>query len=51
MGNLLASAQYQNKSAGDWQECLTLSRKPIGNALMLNVRCGSQQLSLKVTQE
>ena len=49
MGNLLASAQYQNKSAGDWQECLTLSRKPIGNALMLNVRCGSQQLSLKVT--
>ena len=51
LGNLVASSHYQNKETGDWQECLILSRRPIGNALMLNIRCGSQQMSMKVTQE
>lgn len=51
MGNMLASVQYQNKAVGSWQECLVLSRQPIGGVLMLNIRCGEQLLSLKVVQE
>ena len=51
MGNMLGTSHYQNREAGEWQECLTLSRRPIGNALMLSIRCGEQQLSMKVSQE
>ena len=51
MGNVLGTAHYQNRETGDWQECLTLSRRPIGNALMLSIRCGEEWISMKVSQD
>ena len=51
MGNVLGTSHYQNREAGEWQECLTLSRRPIGNALMLSIRCGEQWISMKVTMQ
>ena len=48
MGNMLGTSHYQNREPGEWQECLTLSRRPIGNALMLSIRCGEQWISMKV---
>ena len=51
MGNVLGTSHYQNREAGDWQECLTLSRRPIGNALMLSIRCGEYWTSMKVCQQ
>ena len=50
MGNMLGTSHYQNREAGEWQECLTLSRRPIGNALMLSIHCGNQWSSMKVSQ-
>ena len=51
MGNVLGTSHYEDREAGDWQECLTLSRRPIGNALMLSIRCGEQWISMKVTMQ
>ena len=51
MGNMLGQSSFQGREAGDWQECLTLSRKPIGNVLMLSIRFGGQMLSFKVNRE
>lgn len=51
MGNVLGTSHYEDREAGDWQECLTLSRRPIGNALMLSIRCGEQWISMKVSQD
>lgn len=48
LGNLIGYCHYDNKTAGDWQECIKLSRKPIGNALMLNLKCGEQVVAIKV---
>lgn len=50
-GRLLGSAQYQNRAAGEWQDCLVLDHRPIGNALMLSIRCGNERISLKVSKE
>ena len=50
MGNVLGTSHYQNREAGEWQECLTLSRRPIGNALMLSIRCGEDWSSKKICQ-
>lgn len=50
LGNILGHAFYENQNAGEWQECLILSRRPIGNTLMLNIRCGTETKSLKVYQ-
>ena len=51
MGNLIGQTSFQGKEAGDWQECLILSRNPIGNALMLSIRCGGQVVSFKVNRD
>ena len=51
MGVVLASAQYPNREAGPHHDQLTLSRRPIGNALMLRIQCGEQTLILKVAVE
>ena len=51
IGNVLGTSHYENREAGDWQQCLTLSRRPIGDVLMLSIRCGGQWISMKVTQE
>ena len=51
MGNVLGTSHYEDREAGDWQECLTLSRRPIGNALMLSIRCGEEWISMKVSQD
>lgn len=50
-GNMLGQSSFQNKEAGDWQEYLTLSRKPIGNVLMLCIHIGGQIVSFKVNRE
>lgn len=51
MGSLLGSVQYQNREAGEWQDCIVLDRKPIGNTVMLRIDCGDQTVSMKVTME
>ena len=48
MGNVLGTAHYEDREAGVWQEFLTLSRRPIGNALMLSIRCGDEIQCMKV---
>lgn len=48
LGNILGQASYENREAGEWQECLVLSRRPIGNVVMLNVKCGEENLVMKV---
>lgn len=48
LGNILGHTLYENKSAGEWQECLALSRRPVGNSLMLNVRSEEKTISVKV---
>ncbi len=49
-GNLLGSVQYQNREAGEWQDCIVLFRRPIGGTLMLRIDCGNERFSLKVFQ-
>ena len=49
-GTLLGSVQYQNREAGDWQDSIVLSRRPIGGTLMLRIDCGNERFSLKVFQ-
>lgn len=48
VGNVLGTSQQQNKNAGEWQEFITLDRKPIAGVLMLNAKCGGETTSLKV---
>ena len=50
MGSMLGQAHYENREAGEWQDCFVLSRRPIGGALMLGIRCGDEWMSLKVCQ-
>ena len=50
LGNILCSYHKANCSSGDWQESMVLSRKPVGNSLMVNVRCNEQVKSFKVNQ-
>ncbi len=50
LGNILGRAHYTDREAGEWQESITLSRRPVGNALMLNIKCGEQTISMKVNQ-
>lgn len=50
VGNILGYAHYENREEGDWQEDLVLSRKPFGNVLMLNIKCGENEKNIKVYQ-
>ena len=50
MGNILGSKRIDNAEAGDHQETLTLSRKPIGNAVLLNIESGEEKQTEKVYQ-
>jgi len=50
MGNVLGSKRIDNAEAGDHQETLTLSRKPIGNAVLFNIESGEEKQSEKVYQ-
>ena len=50
-GSMLGSVMYQKREAGEWQEALVLDRRPIGNTLILAVRCGKEQFSLKVSKK
>ena len=50
MGNVLGSKQIDNAEAGDHQETLTLSRKPIGNAVLLHIESGEEKQTEKVYQ-
>ena len=36
------------KETGDWQTEIVLSRRPIGDVLLLNIQCGEDFMSLKV---
>ena len=51
VGNILANIRHESKGIGEWQECITLNRKPIGNVVMLNVQCQGQKMSMKVFKE
>ena len=50
-GSMLGSVMYQNREAGEWQEALVLDRRPIGNTLILSIRCNKEQFSLKVSKK
>ena len=50
-GSMLGSVMYQKREAGEWQEALVLDRRPIGNTLILSIRCGKEQFSLKVSKK
>ena len=50
-GSMLGSVMYQNRETGEWQDTLALDRRPIGNTLILSVRCGKEQFSLKVSKK
>ncbi len=51
LGNMLGTSYLHNIEAGEWQEYITLNRKPIAYVLMLNVRCGEETISLKVNRK
>lgn len=51
VGNVLANIRYRSKGTGEWQEHITLNRKPIGNVVMLNVQCKNKKISMKVFEE
>ena len=51
MGNVLANIRYESKGTGEWQENVTLDRKPIGNVVMLNVQCRGHKMAMKVFKE
>ena len=48
LGSILGSVCYSGKDAGEWQDHITLIRKPVGNVLILNVQCGEDKISIKV---
>ncbi len=50
IGNVLGSKRIDNVEAGDHQETLTLSRKPIGNAVLLHIESGEEKQTEKVYQ-
>ena len=50
MGNVLGSKRIDNIEAGDHQETMTLSRKPVGNAVLLHIECGEEKQTEKVYQ-
>ena len=50
MGNVLGRAHIANAEVGDHQKTLTLSRKPIGNAVMLHIESGEEKQTEKVYQ-
>ena len=50
IGNVLGSKRIDNVEAGDHQETLTLSRKPVGNAVLLHIESGEEKQTEKVYQ-
>lgn len=50
MGNILCYKRWANCASGDWQDCLELSRRPVGNTVMVNVQCNGQETTYKVTK-
>ena len=48
IGNILGHSYYTSKDTGQWQELITLSRKPIGNVLVLNIQCMDEKISMKI---
>ena len=50
MGNILGRATIDNPTEGNHHESISLSRKPIGNALMLNIMSGNEKQTEKVYQ-
>lgn len=49
-GNVIGSKQYHSIEGGEGQIEITLDRRPMGGVLMLNVRNGNQQVSMRVTE-
>ena len=50
MGNVIGHANYENCAPGERLESIALSRRPVGNTVMLNVQSGEERMSLKVNQ-
>ena len=51
MGSQLGLSYYKNKEVGEWQECITLKRKPISNILMLKINCNEETTTIKVNEK
>lgn len=50
VGNVIGHANYENCAPGERQESIVLSRRPVGNTVMLNVQSGEERMSLKVNR-
>ena len=50
VGNTLGHASRTNLTEGEYTETITLSRRPVGNALMLHIESGNENQSMKVYQ-
>ncbi len=48
MGNILGSSHHELKEAGECQESITLSRRPIANVLMMRIQSNEETKSIKV---
>lgn len=48
VGNTLGHTTRINLTEGEYTETITLSRRPVGNALMLHIESGNENQSLKV---
>ena len=48
MGNILGCATIDNPTEGNYRESISLSRKPIGNALMLRIECDGECMNEKI---
>lgn len=51
MGSILGYAHYASRPAGTWQEHINLSRRPVGGIVAINVECGTQSLTMKVSSK
>ncbi len=50
VGNVIGSAHYANCAFGERQESIVLSRRPVGNTVMLRIESGNETQNMKVYQ-
>lgn len=50
VGNVIGHAHYENCAPGEWHESIALSRRPVGNTVMLRIESDKERMSLKVNQ-
>lgn len=50
VGNVIGHAHYENCAVGERQESIVLSRRPVGNTVMLRIESGNETQNMKVYQ-